>query len=49
MRQSGILTSTDGPFRNVLKIKPPLAFSESDADLFVRTFDRILSEDPLRR
>jgi 4-aminobutyrate aminotransferase-like enzyme/Ser/Thr protein kinase RdoA (MazF antagonist) len=49
MRERGILTSTDGPYRNVLKIKPPLAFSESDADLFVRTLDLVLSEDPLRR
>jgi len=49
MREEGILISTDGPFRNVLKIKPPLSFSESDSDLFVRTLDRILSEDPLRR
>jgi len=48
MREEGILISTDGPFRNVLKIKPPLAFSGSDADLFVRTLGRILAEDPLR-
>ncbi|MEM9849691.1 MAG: aminotransferase class III-fold pyridoxal phosphate-dependent enzyme, partial [Bacteroidota bacterium] len=27
MREMGILMSTDGPFHNVLKIKPPLCFS----------------------
>ncbi len=48
MREEGILLSTDGPFRNVLKIKPPLAFTESDADLLVGTLDKILGEDPCR-
>lgn len=48
MREEGILLSTDGPFRNVLKIKPPMVFSASDADLLVAVLDKILSEDPLR-
>jgi len=48
MREEGILLSTDGPFRNVLKIKPPMVFSASDADLLIAVLDRILSEDPLR-
>jgi 4-aminobutyrate aminotransferase-like enzyme len=45
MRESGILLSTDGPFHNVVKIKPPLPFSRGDADLLIATMDRILSED----
>jgi len=49
MREEGVLVSTDGPFHNVLKIKPPLCFSETDADLLVETLARVLSEDPLSR
>ena len=30
--QRGVLLSRDGPLHNVLKIKPPLVFSERDAD-----------------
>ncbi len=48
MRDCGILVSTDGPFRNVLKIKPPLCFTEADADHLVATLDRILQEDYCR-
>ncbi|HEY5057515.1 MAG TPA: aminotransferase class III-fold pyridoxal phosphate-dependent enzyme [Gaiellaceae bacterium] len=38
-REDGVLLSTDGPFRNVIKIKPPLVFSRADADLLVATLD----------
>jgi 4-aminobutyrate aminotransferase-like enzyme len=48
MREEGGLVSTDGPFRNVIKIKPPLAFGRADADVFLEALERILSEDPLR-
>jgi len=44
MREEGVLVSTDGPFRNVIKIKPPLCFSRADADLFLSTLDGVLSE-----
>jgi len=40
----GVLLSTDGPFHNVMKIKPPLVFSDADADRLVETVDAILSE-----
>ena len=40
----GVLLSTDGPDRNVIKIKPPLVFSSADADRLVETIDAILSE-----
>jgi 4-aminobutyrate aminotransferase-like enzyme/Ser/Thr protein kinase RdoA (MazF antagonist) len=49
MRERGILLSTDGPFRNVLKLKPPLCFTRADADRLVETLDRVLGEDYLRR
>ena len=45
LRERGILTGTDGPHHNVIKLRPPLVFTETDADLFVKTFDSILQED----
>jgi len=45
LRERGILTGTDGPSHNVIKLRPPLIFSQADADLFVATLDAILSED----
>jgi 4-aminobutyrate aminotransferase-like enzyme len=40
-----VLTGTDGPHHNVLKLRPPLIFSEEDADLLLETFDAVLEED----
>jgi 4-aminobutyrate aminotransferase-like enzyme len=48
MREFGVLLSTDGPFHNVLKIKPPLCFTRGDADRLVETLDRIFAEDSMR-
>jgi 4-aminobutyrate aminotransferase-like enzyme/Ser/Thr protein kinase RdoA (MazF antagonist) len=45
LRDRGILAGTDGPHHNVIKLRPPLIFSEADADLFVTTLEAILSED----
>ena len=45
LRERGILTGTDGPHHNVIKLRPPLVFTEADAGLFVRTLDEILQED----
>ena len=45
LRECGILTGTDGPHHNVIKLRPPLVFTEKDAELFVKTLDSILSED----
>jgi 4-aminobutyrate aminotransferase-like enzyme/Ser/Thr protein kinase RdoA (MazF antagonist) len=45
LRDCGILAGTDGPHHNVLKLRPPLIFSESDADFFTKTLDAILGED----
>jgi 4-aminobutyrate aminotransferase-like enzyme/Ser/Thr protein kinase RdoA (MazF antagonist) len=44
MKESGILVSTDGPFHNVIKIKPPLIFSKVNADSVVERFDSICQE-----
>jgi 4-aminobutyrate aminotransferase-like enzyme/Ser/Thr protein kinase RdoA (MazF antagonist) len=45
LRDCGILTGTDGPHHNVIKLRPPLIYSEADADLFVSTLDSVLAED----
>lgn len=45
LRDRGILTGTDGPHHNVIKLRPPLIFSDADADLFVATLDSVLDED----
>jgi 4-aminobutyrate aminotransferase-like enzyme len=44
LREEGILIGTDGPQHNVLKIRPPMPFSDDDAGLLVGTLDRILRE-----
>jgi 4-aminobutyrate aminotransferase-like enzyme len=48
LRERGILAGTDGPHHNVIKLRPPLIFSEGDADLFCETFESILGEDAAR-
>ena len=45
LRECGILAGTDGPHHNVIKLRPPLVFTEKDADLFVGTLGRVLEED----
>lgn len=45
MRDHGILLGTDGPYHNVVKIRPPMPFDESNADFLVATFEKILKED----
>ena len=49
MKQLGVLVSIDGPFHNVLKIKPPLVWTDADADRLVTTLDRVLGEQAIRR
>jgi len=38
----GILLSTDGPYENVLKMKPPLVFSKENADEVVDKLDDVI-------
>ena len=38
MKDRGVLLSTDGPYHNVIKIKPPIVFSPADADLLLRAW-----------
>ena len=48
LKEHSILLSTDGPFHNVLKIKPPLIFSKENADFLLITLERVLAEDLAR-
>jgi len=45
MRDKGILMSTDGPFNNVLKIKPPIVFSKTNSDFLLESMVNVLKED----
>lgn len=42
MREQGVLIGTDGPFQNVLKIRPPMPFNEDDANTLVDVLDGAL-------
>jgi len=44
MRDEGILLGTDGPYHNVVKIRPPMPFDLVNADRLIETFDRVLAE-----
>jgi 4-aminobutyrate aminotransferase-like enzyme len=48
LREKGVLTGTDGPYDNVLKLRPPLILETRDADLLVAALDEVLGEDPVR-
>jgi 4-aminobutyrate aminotransferase-like enzyme len=44
LKADGILLSAEGPHHNILKLKPPLAFAETDADIVLAAVDRALSD-----
>ena len=44
LRELGILAGTDGPGHNVIKLRPPLIFSEEDTELFTATLAKVLLE-----
>ncbi len=43
MKQQRILLSSEGPYANILKIKPPLAFGRREADRFLESFEQGLA------
>ncbi len=45
LRELGVLVGTDGPYHNVVKIRPPLPFNEADAECLLDTLEKILRED----
>ena len=44
LREVQILTSTDGPEENVIKLKPPLAIQASDIGYFLQQFELAIDE-----
>jgi 4-aminobutyrate aminotransferase-like enzyme/Ser/Thr protein kinase RdoA (MazF antagonist) len=44
MRDEGILLGTDGPFHNVVKIRPPMPFDAANGARLVETLDGVLGE-----
>ncbi len=43
LRENGVLFSTDGPYGNVLKFKPPMVLSKDDADYLITELQNSLS------
>jgi 4-aminobutyrate aminotransferase-like enzyme/Ser/Thr protein kinase RdoA (MazF antagonist) len=44
MKQKQVLLSSEGPFDNVLKIKPPLVFGPTECDLFLTALEQSLGQ-----
>ena len=44
LKKQFILVSTDGKYNNVIKIKPPLCFSITNADLLIKLLEKILQK-----
>ncbi|MEO6594439.1 MAG: aminotransferase class III-fold pyridoxal phosphate-dependent enzyme [Planctomycetota bacterium] len=49
LRERRILIGTDGPFDNVLKIRPPMTFDTLAADVLLTELDRELDRDASQR
>ena len=43
LREEGILIGTDGPYHNVLKIRPPMPFAIEDADVLASALEAIVA------
>jgi 4-aminobutyrate aminotransferase-like enzyme/Ser/Thr protein kinase RdoA (MazF antagonist) len=48
VRERGILLGTDGPFHNVVKIRPPMPFTEADGDLLIDELEAAIRQLPER-
>ena len=46
MRERGVLLGTDGPWHNVVKIRPPMVFSEGDGTVLIEELDRAIGQLP---
>lgn len=43
MKERGILLSADGPFHNVIKIKPPMVITRENCDFLVANLDSVIT------
>jgi 4-aminobutyrate aminotransferase-like enzyme len=48
MRERGVLLGTDGPYHNVVKIRPPMPFTADDADLLADELELAIGKIPGR-
>ncbi len=48
LRDFGILTGTDGPHHNVIKLRGPMVLTKEDVHTFLTVLDRVLLEDAAR-
>ncbi|HUS86117.1 MAG TPA: aminotransferase class III-fold pyridoxal phosphate-dependent enzyme [Bacteroidales bacterium] len=46
MRENNILIGTDGPYHNVIKIRPPMPFSIGDSDHLIDNLERLFESMP---
>ena len=44
MRNKGILLSTDGPYDNVIKIKPPIIFNKNNVDTVCQNLENFFKK-----
>ena len=44
MKHNRVLLSQDGPYSNVLKLKPPMCFSNANVDLVMKHLDAIIHD-----
>jgi ethanolamine-phosphate phospho-lyase len=44
LREKFVLVSTDGPYDNVIKSKPPLCFSKENVDEVMEKLEKILNQ-----
>jgi 4-aminobutyrate aminotransferase-like enzyme len=44
MRERGVLLGTDGPYHNVVKIRPPMPFGDADAERLIEVFEDALKD-----
>ena len=42
MKEKGVLLGRIGPYDNVIKMRPPMPFSQDHADLLLSTLDEVL-------
>jgi 4-aminobutyrate aminotransferase-like enzyme len=46
LRERGVLVGTTGPHRNIVKVRPPLAFTEHEVPTFVEALSATLAALP---